>query len=249
MRFKCRREHCLSVFEYPELGHHCPHCGATPEETYGETEDIVSLFSSITGITDRIDAVTHVLMKDLELAYELRRFKKTMSGWICPRDRHVLEQMVFSYKPSNPTILELGVAGGGCTNTFLTARQDASFIGVDNWESDYTEKDFWENCGQYKDRIELISNDTLEVGKSWNRFIDIILIDANHHYKYVLADITNFVPYMKPNGIIMLDDYHSSEVSKAVDETLVKDGYDLIRKPDPKYGIAEKLIVFRGKSV
>ena len=98
-----------------------------------------------------------------------------------------------------------------------------------------------------KDRIELISDDTLEVGKTWDRPIDILLIDANHHYQHVLADITNFVPYVKPNGVIMLDDYHISEVSKAVDETLIREGYELIRKPDPKYNMAEKLIAFRGK--
>lgn len=246
LRFKCRLERCLSVFEASGLGGNCPNCGAVPEETYGETEEIVKFFSQITGISDPIEAVTKVLQDDLQLAFSLQAYHVTMAGWICPRDRHVLEQITLSYQETSTLIVELGVAQGGCTNMFLTARKDASYIGIDNWEHS-KEEDFWDNCRHYKNRIRLITGDTRDVGKEWSDHpTDILLIDANHSYDFVKSDITNFVPQVKVNGIIACDDYHCSTVKRAVDELLVSNPqYQLVRKPDPKYGMAEKLIVFK----
>ncbi|HMS55783.1 MAG TPA: class I SAM-dependent methyltransferase [Fimbriimonadaceae bacterium] len=51
--------------------------------------------------------------------------------------------------------------------------------------------------------------------------LDFIFIDADHSYPAVKRDIRNFLPKVKPGGILAGHDYgHSPQVRRAVDEAL-----------------------------
>lgn len=56
----------------------------------------------------------------------------------------------------------------------------------------------------------------------WGRFdgpFDLVFIDGNHHYNYVLSDTRNAWKYLASGGIVIWHDYGMIEdVSKAVDE-------------------------------
>ena len=51
------------------------------------------------------------------------------------------------------------------------------------------------------------SNDTNTISKLKNNTMDLIFIDGNHTYKYVLEDLENYAPKLKPDGILCGDDF------------------------------------------
>lgn len=63
-----------------------------------------------------------------------------------------------------------------------------------------------------------VQADSLEV--EWKFPIDILFIDANHHYDWVTADIKKFVPYVKQGGVVFFHDYDETSpgVVRAVNE-------------------------------
>jgi hypothetical protein len=65
--------------------------------------------------------------------------------------------------------------------------------------------------------------------------IDILFIDGNHNYNYVINDFNNYKDFVKKGGYIIFDDYidfqYSPEVHSAVNyvvENLLHDEYEII---------------------
>jgi len=50
--------------------------------------------------------------------------------------------------------------------------------------------------------------------------LDLVYIDANHAYEHVIEDIRDWLPKVKPGGIIAGHDYNMEGVSRAVTEAL-----------------------------
>lgn len=48
--------------------------------------------------------------------------------------------------------------------------------------------------------------------------LDFVMIDGDHRYEAVLADIDAWWPKVRPGGLLTGDDYHMAGVSRAVDE-------------------------------
>lgn len=68
--------------------------------------------------------------------------------------------------------------------------------------------------------IHFIAAATLEAARWWTQPIDYLYVDADHSYEAVLADLRAWVPHVKPNGLIVGDDYdhpHFPGVSAAWD--------------------------------
>lgn len=69
------------------------------------------------------------------------------------------------------------------------------------------------------DKVSPIKGDIDEVVKIWPLYctapIDLLFIDADHSYRAVLHELTTWVPYVSPTGVICGDDY--GEVHEAVD--------------------------------
>jgi len=222
-----------------------------PEENYWIDSPIVLAFCRIINCVDyseeeRFKVLNEVLKTDMDINLKLSPLGSTMSGWICPRDRQVVQQILVHYPEKNPVVLEIGVYGGGCACAMLMARPDCSYIGIDNW-SEAPIEDFVKNTKPFRDRVEIITGDSREVGKGWNRPLDVVLIDGGHDYDVAISDVKNFVPWVKVGGIVMVDDYGThGDVTKVVDKCLLGNPeFELVRKPDSPYGMAEKLIVFR----
>jgi predicted O-methyltransferase YrrM len=56
-----------------------------------------------------------------------------------------------------------------------------------------------------------IVGDSRQVGKGWDRHIDMLFIDASHAYEDVRADFENFFPWVVSGGIFALHDVFSHE--------------------------------------
>ena len=74
-----------------------------------------------------------------------------------------------------------------------------------------------------KNNIEIIRKKSSEAFKNFeNNFFDMIYIDGNHLYDFVLSDILNSLDKIKNDGIIVCDDYKNDSgwfkdgVTKAV---------------------------------
>ena len=114
-------------------------------------------------------------------------------------------------------------------------------------------KQFGEN-----DKVEIIRKKSSEAYQNLkDKSIDWVYIDGNHLYEYVLEDLTNFWPKVKPGGYITGDDYFWKDdisdilqVKKAVqefatnnnllDHLVVKGNQFSIQKPLSRRGRPKK---------
>lgn len=190
---------------------------------------------------------------------KLKRIKgndTNFGGWITTKDRIFLVEFLQTIKMRKPLLVEIGTFMGGTATIFLTILDDCKLVAIDNWSEGPHEPfkslkegfEYHMRCFIEQGRVEIISGDSREIGREWNRQIDLLFIDGDHSYSVASADIDNFVPWVKNGGCIFVDDYDIDSVKKAVDERLRNnDEFTLIR--EPVTGKAppddEKLIVFR----
>ena len=89
-------------------------------------------------------------------------------------------------------------------------------------------------------RIEVIRGDSNEVHKKLGQYkgqADLVFIDGSHDYESVKRDIINYLPFVKPGGLITGHDF-GHQVQKAVEEML------------PGYGVARNTSIwYRRKDV
>lgn len=116
--------------------------------------------------------------------------------------------------PSDAVIVEIGTYQGGsaailaaANNTIIyTIDPDAKIIKIEGL-----------------DNIQFIKGTSEEIVVTWEKPIDMLLIDGSHFYKDVAMDILNWVPKVKEGGIICFHDYGShTDVTIAVNEALIK---------------------------
>tara|TARA_E500000178_G_C16686791_1_gene601870 strand:- start:79 stop:555 length:477 start_codon:yes stop_codon:yes gene_type:complete len=114
-------------------------------------------------------------------------------------------------------ILEIGSFEGMSTVFFLEFFKKSNITCVDifdNYRELPTEnfnkiyKNFLNNTKDHSDRIQVFkdTSDNFFSFKS-NKLFDIIYVDGNHHYDYVLRDAINSFERLQDNGIIIFDDF------------------------------------------
>jgi len=85
-------------------------------------------------------------------------------------------------------------------------------------ESPYTL--FLRNIEPVKEFIRPIRMESVEASKHYeDRSLDFIMLDGDHAYEGIRADIDAWLPKMKPGSLFSGDDYLWPGVKKAVDET------------------------------
>jgi len=105
-------------------------------------------------------------------------------------------------------VVEIGVRGGISTNAFLYGMRDR---GQKHPDMKVHSIDIADCSGVVKDESlkpywEFIHGDSKEIIKTWEKEIDILLIDGDHSYEGVQADFRFWEPYVKEGGIILLHD-------------------------------------------
>jgi len=145
--------------------------------------------------------------------------------------------------PSGGTVLEVGsFLGDSSTRAFSDGIKkfcpNGRLVCVDEFNQEFFEnqKEFYKEVKKkignktiyetfldnMKDReYLLIKKDSLSASEDiLNGSVDIIFIDANHEYEYVLKDINAWLPKLTPGGIMCGHDYGKSQfgVTEAVKE-------------------------------
>jgi hypothetical protein len=59
------------------------------------------------------------------------------------------------------------------------------------------------------------TDEFLEEVKRSNLAIDVLFIDADHSYEAALQDFRNYLPYLRPHGLILMHDAHPGDASLA----------------------------------
>jgi predicted O-methyltransferase YrrM len=154
--------------------------------------------------------------------------------------------IVTHYNGPKGNIVEIG-SWKGCSTTWLAVagrrKRFKSLIAVDlftgtpSWNQQVdTYEIFMGRMRRNKlERfVRQVRSDSKEAAKNWDRrdTISVLHIDGDHAYEAVKADINNYMPYVEPQGVIIVDDYDSMHpgVQKAVDEFIKKGNLRVIGK-------------------
>lgn len=54
--------------------------------------------------------------------------------------------------------------------------------------------------------VEHVKTTSEEAAKNWNQSIKLLFIDGSHRYEDVLLDLQLWVPWVKPGGVLIMDD-------------------------------------------
>lgn len=155
-------------------------------------------------------------------------FRKYVSGeaW-----SDIQDHLPRLYNESYGDILEIGVRSGISTSAFLTgtARHGGRVFGIDieNCSNLFTDSHWTFQQGDSR---------TIVLDERFPSKFDVVFIDANHDYDYVLSDLNRF-GLLAPK--IILHDYSFESVRAAVNDFLLLKGknYNLAAY-DGSYGLA-----------
>lgn len=139
------------------------------------------------------------------------------TGAFSEHDQRVFVPHIQKLKPGD-IYLEVGVdCGKSLAVAYLTSVPGVKIYGVDIVDKP-ERQELFKKLG--KDAV-FIHEDSQETAKTWdNGKISLLLIDGNHYYEPVKADINSWYPHMKPGGQIFFHDFCESSpgVIQAVGE-------------------------------
>lgn len=108
--------------------------------------------------------------------------------------------------------LGLMIEASGKTDGIYTS-VDLSFDNLSNLESMFSNM-----------TIDCIKTDSVNLNLieqyGYPVLYDIVHIDGNHSYEYVINDIKKIIPHLHKNSILIFDDYYLSGVNNAIDDFL-----------------------------
>lgn len=134
-------------------------------------------------------------------------------------------------------VVEIGVAQGESAEKILSIENVKRYIGVDPWlryssrpSDSYQEgyldrkmglwstQEDWENAyhrtikrlERFGKRAQILRLFSHEAAACFQDSIDVLHIDGNHQYSYVLADLKMWYPKLRQGGIIIADDFNFS---------------------------------------
>lgn len=74
-------------------------------------------------------------------------------------------------------------------------------------------------------KVEIIKGHSWEVAETWNKEIDMVLIDGDHRYHAVKKDFNSWGPHVVKDGYILIHDIDFKGVRKAYREILRNSGF------------------------
>ena len=139
----------------------------------------------------------------------------------------ILDRLQNYFNKNEIIALEIGARYGESSTLIIKNLNVKEYIIVDPYTSydEYTQDGFNQIIKNNEDNIynetknnllkihnnvkffRTFSNDINTLNQIENNSIDLIFIDGNHTYKYVLEDLENYFPKLKKNGIICGDDF------------------------------------------
>ena len=101
---------------------------------------------------------------------------------------------------------EIGVRLGHYSAHLCRAGLD--ILAVDIWEDEAIYRQAKAMLSQFR-HCRLVRKSSIEAAASVsNGSLDVVYIDADHHYDAVMKDLETWIPKVRPGGIIAGHDYH-----------------------------------------
>lgn len=128
-------------------------------------------------------------------------------------DQH---KLLFKYAqkvPKGGLILELGIAHGKTAALFALVGRDRNldYIGIDDFSLEGT----FEEVTQTMESLDGTGGWSIYNSRTqdfnWSLPIDLLFIDGGHDEANVKPDCEKYVPFVKPGGIVIFDDWPQSE--------------------------------------
>ena len=123
------------------------------------------------------------------------------------------------------TFVEVGCKEGRTCGRLLKEFPELRVVAIDPWapvanaDEDYKdwdfeaiEREFWENVGENRVRMQMIRATSLEAASGHRTYLvdnvaDVVFIDAAHDYVNVIDDIRAWWPHVKEGGYLCGHDY------------------------------------------
>lgn len=163
----------------------------------------------------------------------------SLGGWMTESEREYLFQVAKAMQPGQ-RFMEIGVYGGTTLSVFaMMAPDDCEIIGMDSWENETPNVS--RKTGDYidlrgfcvenleangvVDRVKLFDGSSHLLGKSWDKALDVLIIDGDHTEAGAREDLDDFAKHVNLGGLLIVDDYWSStDVKTAFDGWIAQPG-------------------------
>jgi len=148
-------------------------------------------------------------------------------------------------KETNLLGVEIGVAFGWMSTAFLLAFPKLFLLMIDSYEIGALNRNMkqllgfaWKQTYFAKDRRAIIvARSALAHRLIEDESLDFVFIDGNHSYRGAMQDLEHYVPKVKKEGLILLDDYDHPKsprlrgVTWAVNAFAKKHGFSVKEHP------------------
>lgn len=127
---------------------------------------------------------------------------------ICKQAKKECLMMCEIANQTKGTIVEIGRKHGGSLVLLCICSPSSKIYSIDI--SPQHDKNVLKLCNKFRvsrNQYELIIGDSIEVSRKWNKQIDLLFVDGDHSTEAVYKDMVSWVPYVKPNGSILVHDY------------------------------------------
>jgi len=126
---------------------------------------------------------------------------KVIPSWTEEIERQLLAKLAAEVQPAG-LIVEIGALYGGSTVVLARTAPKARIITIDefSWTPEgyptATKKLLESHLKEVGVKnVTVLEGKSEEIGKSWDKSIDLLFIDGGHSYQYVYADLCNFAPH------------------------------------------------------
>lgn len=178
----------------------------------------------------KIELIKQAIEKAEREESKLDAEQLAIGGYTSPKIRHLLNNLgeIFQTRSIIPIYkyLEIGVHRG---STFVSALFDNNLPGVaiDNWsefnEDGTVKAEFLKNIKPFGEAVQFIEADCFTTSLPKNEY-DMYLYDGGHGYEEQKMGITYFLPSMKDEFILCVDDYNWEQVEKGTQDGISECG-------------------------
>ena len=118
-------------------------------------------------------------------------------------ERRFIRNIAAQYNHTDTVIVNIGIMWGCTLWCLRDGAPYAKLYGVD------ITPDMWKITERENLHAEIIQGDSRTL--LFIKPIDVLLIDGDHHYDVISADIANWVGRVKPGGTLIFHDYEPTE--------------------------------------